>query len=117
MKTIVTSLVSLLVGIALGWYVGYMRPNTKANREAMKHFAIIDADDSMAAAIAVRAIPLIQTGEGQKAVEELKRPIGMFYRFHKPRVSSEEQSNLLARIEQLATTNQVIATEIHRKIE
>ena len=120
MKTLVAlvaSLVSLLVGVALGWYLGYARPATKANREAIKQFAIMDADDSMAAAIAVRAIPLIQAGESEKAVKGLVRPIGMFYRFHKPRVSTEEQSNLLTRIEQLAVTNQVIATEIQRRIE
>ena len=117
MKTIATSLVSLLVGIALGWYVGYVRPNGKANREAMKQFAIMDADDSMAAAVAVRAISLIQSGESQKAVEGLVRPVGMFYRYRKTRASTEAHSNLLARIEQLATTNQIVATELHRKIE
>src|SRR5204863_5670854 len=81
MKTIVISLVSLLLGIALGWYVGYARPNAKANREAIKQFAIMDADDSMAAAVAVRAISLIQSGESQKAVEGLVRPVGRFYRY------------------------------------
>jgi hypothetical protein len=117
MKIIVSSLSCLLVGIALGWYAGYSRPVAKANREAMKQFVVMDADDSMAAAIAVRAIPLIQAGENQKAVEGLVRPIGMFYRYRKTRVSTEAHSNLLARIEQLAASNQAVATEINRKIE
>jgi len=117
MKPIVTSLVSLLVGIALGWYFGYVQPNTKANREAMKQFAIIDADDSMAAAVAYRTFILYDAGETQKAMQSLAWPIGFYYRYNKTRPLTQERSNFLAKIEKLASTNQVVATEINRKVK
>ena len=117
MKTIVISLFSLLVGLALGWYLGYVQPNSKANREAMKQFAASDADDSMAAVVAYRTFTLYDAGETQKAMQSLAWPIGVYYRYNRTRPLTDERSNLLFKIEQLASTNQVVATEIHRKIE
>ena len=117
MKTIVISLFSLLVGFALGWYFGYVQPIAKANREAMRQLALSDADDSMAAAVAYRTFMLYDAGETQKAMQSLAWPIGVYYRFNKTRPFTEERSNFLFKIEQLASTNQVVATEIKRKIE
>jgi len=115
MKTIIISLSSLLVGLALGWYLGYVQPNAKANREAMKQFATMDADDTMAAAVAYRTFIFYDAGETQKAMQALAWPIGAYYRYNKKQPLTEERSNFLAKIEQLASTNQVVATEIHRE--
>ena len=115
MKIIVISLFSLLVGLALGWYLGYVQPNTKANREAMRQFAISDADDTMAATVAYRTFMLYDAGETQKAMQSLAWPVGVYYRYNKMQPLTEERSNFLAKIEQLASTNQVVATEIHRQ--
>jgi len=115
MKTIVISLASLLVGLALGWYLGYVQPNAKANREAMRQFAISDADDTMAATVAYRTFMLYDAGETQKAMQSLAWPIGVYYRYNKMQPLTEDRSNFLAKIEQLASTNQIVATEIHRE--
>ena len=84
---------------------------------ARKQFEMIEYDDSTAAAWALRAIPLIEAGENQKAIQDLARPIGMYYRHYKPRAATEERSNLLVRIEEAARRNPIIAQEIARKTE
>ncbi len=77
-----------------------------------------EADDSMAAIIAVRAIPLVESGDTQKAVEWLAKPVGSYYRVYALHAgTNDERLTLRAKIEQLASTNSVVDTEIHRKIE
>ncbi len=115
MKFIIIALFSLLVGVGIGWHFGYTRPNAKADREAMKEFTAMDADDTKAAVVAYRTFMLYDAGETQKAMQALASPIGLYYRYNKMQPLTEERSNFLAKIEQLASTNQVVATEIHRE--
>jgi hypothetical protein len=118
MKSIVILLVGLLVGGGVGWYFGYTRPIAKANRDAHQEMLATEADDCMAAVFAVRAIPMIESGDTQKAVAWLAKPIGSYYRAYAlPAGTNDERLTLRAKIEQLANTNSVVDTEIHRKIE
>ena len=104
-----------MVGVGVGWYFGYTRPIAKANRDAHKQMLAMDADDSMAAAVAYRTFMLYDAGETQKAMQALAWPIGLYYRYNKMQPLTEDRSNFLAEIEKLASTNQVVATEIHRE--
>jgi hypothetical protein len=118
MKIIIISLFSLLVGAGFGWYFGYTMPIAKANRDARQEMLSIQADDSMAAIIAIRAVPLIESGDTQKAVQWLSKPIGSYYRVYALHAgTNEERLNLRGQIEEMASTNSVIAAEIHRKVE
>ncbi len=117
MKTIVTAVLALVIGFGLGWTVGYVNPKARANREAMKQFAKSDADDSMAAAVAYRAIMRLSSGDTQGAMKSLAWPIGLYYRANRGQPETQERSNFLAQIERLASTNQVLAAEINRKVE
>jgi hypothetical protein len=117
MKILATSIFSLVIGFGLGWYFGYARPNAEANRDAIRWFGKSDDDDSMAAAIAYRTFKLYDAGETQKAMQKLAWPIGVYYRYNKTRTLTADGSNFLAKIEQLASSNKVVAAEIHRTIE
>ena len=115
MKTIIGLVIGLLIGSVFGWYLGYTRPIAKANREARQALHNTEVDDCMAAIIAVRTIPLVEAGETNKAIQWLVKPIGSYYRVYATRAgTNEERLRLRTMIEQLASTNQMVNTEIHR---
>ena len=118
MKIIIIVLVSLLVGVGVGWYFGYTRPIAKANRDAHQEMLATESDDWEAALFAVKAIPLIESGDSQKAVGWLVKPIGSYYRVYSPHPgTNEERLKLLTMIQQLASTNSAVDAELHRKVE
>src|SRR5450759_314590 len=118
MKIIIALTVGLLIGAGVGWYAGYTRPLTKSNRDARRYLTTMEVDDSTAAIFAVRAIPIVESGDTQKAVQWLAKPIGSYYRVYETKAGTNaERLSLRAKIEQLASTNSVVAAEIHRKIE
>ena len=118
MKLIIAVLGGLVAGIAFGWYVGYTRPVAKANRDARHYFTTMEMDDSTAAVFAVRAIPLLESGDTQKAIAYLAKPIGSYYRVYANKAGTNEERLLLrSKIERLASSNSAVAVEIQRKIE
>ena len=118
MKIIIISLISLLVGVGIGWYFGYTRPIAKANRDARQEMLATESDDWEAALFAVKAIPLIESGDTQKAVRWLVSPIGSYYRVYGPLAgTNEDRLKMLTMIKQLASTNSAVDAEIHRKVE
>jgi hypothetical protein len=118
MKTLIVLLAGLLVGVGVGWYVGYTRPIAKANRDAHQEMLATESDDWEAALFAVKAVPLIESGDTQKAVGWLVKPIGSYYRVYTLHAgTNDERLKLRAMIEQLASTNSAVDAEIHRKVE
>jgi hypothetical protein len=116
MKIAVVSLVSLLIGIGTGWYLGYTRPNAQANRELRKQLGDAEVDDITAAAFAVGAINRIDAGNTAAAVQWLSLPITRFWSDCHIRPSTNEQRlKLLAVIEKLSHTNQIVAAHITEK--
>ena len=119
MKTLIASIVCLVLGLAVGFYAG--------NRDYHKHIAdeavqqLVASGDSSArfeAAMALRSITLIESGESSNAVQFLSRRIGDFYRSYAGLTHNDERTKqMLALIEQVASTNSVVADEIHRKIQ
>ncbi|MGA2853374.1 MAG: hypothetical protein ABSE90_04515, partial [Verrucomicrobiota bacterium] len=78
----------------------------------------IESSDREHAARAIRAIELIQSGEDSNAVQLLSRPIVDYYHFHAGLTHNDERTrDLMAMIERLASTNTLIADEIHAKIQ
>jgi len=114
MKTIVTSLGSLLIGLAIGSYVGYRYYERHITSEAVRQ--MVDAGESSDALLAetsTRAIAFIDSGEAQKAVEMLSRRIAHYYSTYSTNTFiNEERLKLRAMIEDLARTNQTVAAQI-----
>ena len=118
MKIIIALMAGLVSGLGVGWYAGYSHPAAQANRDVGQLFTRMEWDDSKAANFAVKAIPVVESGDTQKAVHLLALPIGGWYRVYASKAgTNEERLTLRAKIEQLASTNSVVAAEIHRKIE
>jgi len=67
MKRFIPFFRCILVGFAAGWYFGYTRPTAKADREVREQLREIEVDECSAALFALKAIPIVQAGDAQKA--------------------------------------------------
>jgi hypothetical protein len=119
MRTAIASIVCLVVGLAIGSYVGYRYYERHITNEAVQQMMQgMESSDRLRAAMAVQSITLIESGESSNAVQLLSRRIGDFYRSYAGLKNNEERTKqLLASIETVASTNVVVADEIHRKIQ
>jgi hypothetical protein len=112
-KIIIASLVSLLVGSSVGYYFGYTRPTATFERETRQQLDMYENGKTMAAAVSVDAMQYIDSGEISNAVQLLSMPIASYYcdsglQTH----TNAERLKLRGYIEQLASTNHVIAARI-----
>ena len=113
MKAIIVSLVSLIIGICIGWYTGYTRPIAEETRWLHAQEDAYESGHAMAASLAVDAIQSIDAGESQKAVQFLSLPIASYYSSYSIYAGTNAQRlKVSARIEQLAQTNQIVAARI-----
>ncbi|MFZ1072198.1 MAG: hypothetical protein WAO21_02065 [Verrucomicrobiia bacterium] len=118
MKIIITSLVSLLVGVGVGWYFGYTRPIAQAARELHQEADDYELSAAAAATFAVDATTCIDSGDTQKAVQFLSLPIAHYCVVFTHHPSTDEgQLKLRARIDELARTNQVVAAQITKEMD
>jgi hypothetical protein len=119
MKTYFASVIFLLVGLAVGFFIGYRDYQKHITSEAVQQMIQgMESSERLAAARGIRAIELIQSGETSNAVEFLSRPIGDFYRSYAKLTHNDKRTtDLLVWIDQIASTNKPIADEIHAKIQ
>ncbi len=117
MKTFITILVSALVGLAIGCYVGYRYYERHITNEAIRQMVEAgESSDALLAATSTRAIGFIDSGEPQKAVELLSHPIAHYYFVYATNTFTNEQRlKLRALIDALASTNQTVAAQIAAK--
>ena len=117
MKALIASLVSLLLGIAIGWYFEH-RQAEREMTDAVKHVQILNRQE---AAIDLKAIESIQSGDKQRLVQFLYMRVANFYSWNMDLIQTEIATNdlndnvtkdLLIQIEQFARTNQVVAAQI-----
>lgn len=129
MKNIITPIVCLALGIGIGWYFGYTRPSLRAihltqdlQRETgvsveemakavPDSLAAIKRDDESVATVALRGIEILDRGDTAATKKYLAYWIGSYYRVY----HANGDTNLITHIEQAATTNPEIATEIAKK--
>jgi len=118
MKALIVFAVSLVVGSVIGCYIGYSYYEKHVTNEAVEQMVQgIESSDRLETANAIRAIGLIESGETQKAVQLLSRPIVDYYYIYAVHAcTNEERLRLRSEIEQLASTNQVVATEITNRM-
>ena len=118
MKTIITSTVSLLIGLSIGCFGAYRYYEKHISKEAMQR--MVDggeSSDALIAATSIRAIGFIESGQTQKAVETLSRPIAHYYSTYPTSTfTSEEHLKLRATIDELARTNQTVAAQLPPRV-
>jgi hypothetical protein len=121
MKTLIVSFVSLLLGLSAGWYFEHRQAEHEMT-DAVKQIQIHNRQE---AAIDLRAIELIQSGDTQQVVQLLSFPIASFYAWNMNLIHNENATvpwndevtrGLLNQIEQFAQTNAVVAAQIKTNI-
>jgi hypothetical protein len=114
MKTFIASFTCLLVGLAIGCYVGHRYYQRHTTNEAVQQLVEAgESSDALLAATNSRAIGFIDSGETHKAVETLSRPIAHYYSIYTTSTFTNEQRLALrAMIEELARTNKTVAAQI-----
>jgi hypothetical protein len=118
MKTLIASFLALLLGLVAGWYFERQHAERKMTDVVEQMQQPVESGDREHAARAVRAIQMIESGDSSNAVRLLSRPIVDYYQFHANLTHNDKLTrDVLALIEQLASTNTQIADEIHAKIQ
>ena len=126
MKTVIASLVSLIAGVAIGWYFGYTRPTAKADRYVYGHLHIVESQAALAAMSSMHAIQCIETGDTQEASKYMSYIVAHYYHDYaiqnrpdskvqpdlRDQIDDSMRLKLRGRIEQFATTNQILAAQI-----
>ena len=112
MRTLLTSVISLFLGLGVGWYIGHRQAFYYVPEIAREAVAGIESSDGEEAARAVRAIQAIDSGDAQGAVQWLSHPIAHYYLLYSDLDRNDRRQRMIALIEQLARTNQIVAARI-----
>ena len=137
MKQLLLALLSLVIGVYVGWYFGYTRPVTKGYRELKDALHLTDMpdkqmaeagaqirdhmpeflermkrEDDMTAALALGTVKRLEQGNTEGAKKLLLPFIGGYYRRYHAKGGDRDT---LARIEEAAQQYPDIAAEIARK--
>ena len=138
MKRIITFSVCVLLGVGVGWYLGFTRPAARNQRKLLseyqfvrdnfhmtdeemadfgehraEYFAAMKRQDEMAAAMALGALVKLDQGDVEKAKSRLEMTISIYYRGHR----LDGDSNVLRHITTFAATNAALSNAIYRKLE
>lgn len=118
MKICFASVILLLVGLAVGFYIGYRDYQKHIASEAVQQLVeSTESSDALMAAMSARTISLIDSGQDEKVVEMLSFPIAHYYYIYaSSTLTNEQRLKLRAMIDGLASTNQVVAAHIAKKM-
>jgi len=117
MKAFILASVCLLVGLAIGGYGGYHFHDRHVTNEAVKLMLEgTEASEAEHAVRATRAIESIESGETQKAVRSLSKAIAYYYFLYADHPSTDRRRQICAMIDQLASTNKIVAEEITNEL-
>jgi hypothetical protein len=113
MNPLVGITVALTAGLALGWYVGYVHPNSEGIRRHVKLGETLNRELEPAftstAVISLKGIQLLELGMTNEAMTFLSHPLADYYRHY----ASDPGTNayrlgMRKVIDQLASTNQIV---------
>jgi hypothetical protein len=117
MKALIASMVSLLLGIAIGWYFEH-RQAEREMIDAVKEVQVLNRQE---AGMDLKAIESIQSGDTQRLVQFFSYRVANFYSWNMNLTQNSTATNdwndkltteLLNKIEQFARTNQMVAADI-----
>lgn len=114
MKTFITIIVSALIGLSTGFFIGFRYYQRHITNEAVQQLVESgESSDALIAATSARAIGFIDSGDPQKAIETLSGPVAHYYSIYDTStITNEQRLKLRAMIEGLARTNQTVAAQI-----
>ena len=72
----------------------------------------LESQERVESARDVRVIDLIGSGNAQQAIQLLSTPVAHYYSLYADQSKNAERSKVLAMIEELASTNQVVAARM-----
>jgi hypothetical protein len=119
MKTLIASVVCLLVGLWAGFYIGYRYWDRHSTSQAMQAMVeSLESHEALMASMSARTISLIDSGQDQQAIQMLSFPIASYYYVYASSTFTNEQRlKLRALIDGLASTNQIVAAQIAREMK
>jgi hypothetical protein len=117
LKICAAALIGAVVGGFGGWYAGYIHPATTANRRALLVAERLEPEYVGPALIALRTMPLIQSGDTNRATEILADAVADYYRAYAVELGTTDyRKRARTVIEATAQTNVVLAARIERKM-
>src|SRR5438128_9944238 len=92
MKTCVASVIFLLVGLAVGFFIGYRDYQKHMASQAVQQLVeSTESSEALMARMSARAISLIDSGQDQQAVQMLSFPIARYYYIYASSTFTNEQ--------------------------
>jgi hypothetical protein len=116
---LVAAMFGIVIGLAVGWYIGYTRPVVQANRDARRYLDSMEHDDRMTALVALAAIRHLEEDRSAKAKELLAQQLGSYYVIYGPpdnpkKRISEDRMHTLRKIEEAARNYPVVQAAIEK---
>jgi hypothetical protein len=113
MKTMIASVVSLLLGLAIGWYAERRHAEHEKTEIVQQMLQAGESSDREGAVRAVSTIGSIQSGDIPQAMQLLSAPVARYCELCTAAGSKDERrAETRAIIQQLARTHQVVAARI-----
>lgn len=112
MKPLIVSIVSLLVGAVIGSYLWRVHAQKEETQTVRMMVQGTESADAAEAALDVRAIEAITSGDTHRAIQLLSHPVAYYYSLYGEDRGNEQRSKIRALIEELARTNQTVAARI-----
>ena len=111
MKLCITSVACLAVGLAIGFFAQrhyFQHEKAQVVRDMVEGIETAEREHALRA---VRAIESIQSGDTQKGMQLLSSPVARYYtEYTEPGTKEKKRAETRAVIEQLAKSNQIVAT-------
>jgi hypothetical protein len=114
MKALISSVVCLVAGLAVGFFIGYRYYERYITNEAIKQMLDgMESSQTLAAARGLQAIQLIDAGNTQQVIQMSLYPVADFYSAYASSTHNDERTKeWVAKIHQFARTNQAVASQI-----
>jgi hypothetical protein len=128
----------LLLGLSVGWYIGYVRPVAKNQRKLLREYQTvrdgvqltdeemseagqhvkewhegIEQENELAAAMGLAALIRLEQGDMPRAKKVLLNAVSVYYMCH----SRDGDTNVLRHIEIFAATNTPLSNAIYGKLK